>query len=75
MGASTDIAALLLRFEQQLTAYRQLHRDELAELRRTLQQCQRDIAASRPVEPLPGSAHAAPGQEAFHDREEADPET
>lgn len=75
MGASTDIAARLLRFEQQLTAYKKLHRDELADLQHALQQFQRDIAAIQPVEPLRGLAHAAPSPEAFLAREEADPQT
>ncbi len=75
MAASTDIAARLIRFEQQLTAYQQLHRDELAELRHALQQFRRDIAAIRPVEPLRGLPHVAPGPGAFLAREEADPQT
>jgi len=40
-----DIAGRLLRFEQQLQAYQKLHTDELAELRRTLNECKQAIAA------------------------------
>ena len=46
MHAPTDLAARLLRFEQQLQAYQKLHGDELAELWRALNDCKRDLTAT-----------------------------
>jgi hypothetical protein len=58
MHASPDLAARLLRFEQQLQAYQKLHGDELAELWRELNDCKRDLSANSEAESVNG---AVPG--------------
>jgi hypothetical protein len=50
MQPSLDLAARLLRLEQQLQAYRKLHSEELAELWRALDEYKRDFAAALPDE-------------------------
>ena len=44
MTQPSDLASQLLRFEQRLKAYQQLHEDELAELWQVLNECKRTIA-------------------------------
>jgi len=41
-----DLACHLLRVEQQLLAYQQLHKEELAELWQTLNECKRAITTT-----------------------------
>jgi hypothetical protein len=48
MTQPVDIAARLLRLEQKLLAYQQLHTDELAELWQALNECKREIVVSLP---------------------------
>lgn len=43
MTQLNDMAGRLLKYEQQLTAYQKLHTDELAELRRILEECKRAL--------------------------------
>lgn len=75
MHASTELAARLLRFEQQLQAYQKLHGDELAELWRALEACKRDLTAALPAEQSNGPAFAKPAREAFLSEEEVEGKT
>lgn len=72
MNAPTDIAARLLRFEQQLQAYKKLHSDELAELSRALDECKRELTDSMPIEHSNGADGASGG--VFLAQEENDTE-
>jgi hypothetical protein len=49
MQPSLNLAARLLRLEQQLQAYQKLHSEELAELCRALDEYKRDFAAALPA--------------------------
>jgi hypothetical protein len=62
MQPSIDLAARLLRFEQQLQAYQKLHGDELAELWRALDECKREL-----TEALPPQAAAAADKALFQE--------
>ena len=75
MHASTDLAARLLRFEQQLQAYQKLHGDELAELWRALEECKRDLTAALPSEQSNGATYAKSAREAFLSEEEVERKT
>lgn len=50
MNPANDLAARLLRFEQQLQAYQKLHGEELAELWKTFNEYKREFAAALPDE-------------------------
>lgn len=75
MHPQTDLAARLLRFEQQLHAYQKLHREELAELWRVLDACKRELTASLPDEadgppasPAASSAEIDPQEDTDNDK-------
>lgn len=54
-GELAHLVSSLLRLEQQLEAYQELYANELAELRRSLNECKRQIADALPESvPLPG---------------------
>jgi hypothetical protein len=75
MHASTDLAARLLRFEQQLQAYQKLHGDELAELWRALNECKRDLTATLEEERPNGTTSGSTAHEEAMKQEESDKET
>jgi hypothetical protein len=75
MHASPDLAARLLRFEQQLQAYQKLHGDELAELWRELNDCKRDLTANLPAEGSNGAVPGAVAKEKTSNQEEGDSKT
>ena len=75
MQPSFDLAARLLRFEQQLQAYQKLHGEELAELWRALNACKRELAASVPDQPANGSVPAKLAGDEGDPQEETDKET
>ncbi len=67
MPSPSDLALRVLRLEQQLESYQRLHSDELAEMRRVLDELSREVlalVASRPAVTPSGceaGSRAAPG--------------
>jgi len=75
MHASPDLAARLLRFEQQLQAYQKLHGDELAELWRELNDCKRDLTANMPADGANGAVLGDLAKEKKTNQEEGNRKT
>jgi len=58
--SSTDIAYRMLRLEQQLESYQRLHAEELAEMRRVLEELKAQVLALAP--PVAASPAPAVGE-------------